>query len=98
MPRKTVSRAMLILLTASMLAWAFNIQSVKASATIYIRADGSVDPPTVPIQRDGNVYTFASDIYGSVIVEKNNVMIDGAGYSVIGTKSEKGIHLSDIKT
>jgi len=38
-----------------MLALAFNIQPVKASGSIYIRADGSIDPPTAPIFTMDNV-------------------------------------------
>ena len=47
--RKTVSGMMLTLLSIGMLALAFNIQPVRASGTIYIRADGSIDPPTAPV-------------------------------------------------
>lgn len=41
------------------LTLAFNVQIVGAPETIYIRADGSVDPPTAPILNIGNVsYAF----------------------------------------
>jgi len=39
----------------------YSIQPVKASGTIYIRANGSVDPPTAPIQRNGSIYTFVDE-------------------------------------
>ena len=45
---------------------------VKAESTIYIRADGSVEG-TDNIHRDGNVYTFTGDIFGSIVVEKDNI-------------------------
>jgi parallel beta-helix repeat protein len=62
---------------------AFNIRPVKAVGTIYIMEDGSVDPPTAPIHRDGDVYTFTDDIYdSSVTVAKDNVVVDGAGYTL----------------
>jgi len=32
-----------------------NIETVKASGTIYIRADGSIDPPTANITTTDNV-------------------------------------------
>jgi len=51
---KTVSGIMLTLILVSMLTLAFNVQPVEASGTIYIRADGSIDPPTAPTQRDGD--------------------------------------------
>ena len=53
--------------------------------TIYIRHDGSIDPPTAPIQRDGDIYTLTDNIVNqSMMVEKDNTMIDGAGYTLEG--------------
>ena len=72
-----------MLLLTSMLTLAFNVQPVKASGTIYIRADGSVDPQTTPILNVRNVYyTFTADIHDSIVVERDNIVIDGAGYTV----------------
>ncbi|MEM2912126.1 MAG: hypothetical protein QXM52_04035 [Candidatus Bathyarchaeia archaeon] len=51
--QKIVSGMMLALFLASMLLLAFDFQPVGASGTIYIKADGSIDPPTAPIKRDG---------------------------------------------
>ena len=56
---------------------------VKAESTIYIRADGSVEGTDL-IQRDGNVYTFTGNIYGSIVVERYNIVIDGGGYILEG--------------
>ena len=64
------------------------VDSASPTATrnlIYIRSDGSVDPSTAPIQRVENVYIFTADIQGSIIVEKDNVVIDGAGFTLQGT-------------
>jgi len=94
--RKTVSGIMLALLLTLMLMLAFNIQPVRGSGTIYIRADGSVDPPTAPIQRDGDVYTFNDNIYDSIAVERSNIVVDGAGYTVQGIENGTGIILSHI--
>jgi thermitase len=63
MCKKTVSGIFLTLCIAGLLLVAFKIEPVKASGTIYIRADGSVDPPTAPISTIDNVsYTFADNI------------------------------------
>jgi len=70
------------------------INIVKASETIYIRADGSIDPSTAPIQRDGNFYTFTDNIYNSIVVERDNVVVDGAGYTLQGTGSGTGTSLT----
>jgi len=86
---KAVSGIMLTLLLIGILILTFNIQPVEASGTIYIRADGSVDPDTAPISTVGNVtYTFTDNIiYDEIVVEKNNTVVDGASYSVQGTLS-----------
>ncbi|MGB9671580.1 MAG: NosD domain-containing protein [Candidatus Norongarragalinales archaeon] len=95
MRRNAVSGIVLLLLLTSMLTSAFTIQPAKAEGgTIYIRADGSVDPPTAPIQRDGDVYTFTDNIYDSIVIEKDNIVVDGAGYTLKGTGSGKGIDLT----
>jgi len=96
-----VSGLVLMLLLTSMLTSIFIVQPVKAEpGTIYIRADGSVDPPTVPIQRDGDTYTFTDNINDSIVVEKSNMIIEGSGYTLQGTGSwanpQKGIYLFNI--
>jgi len=63
---------------------------VKADTTIYIRADGSVDG-TDKIQRDRNVYTFTDDIFDPIVVDRDNIVIDGAGYILQGNGSGVGI-------
>ena len=96
MERKVVSGIMLTLLLIGMLTLAFNIQPVKASGTIYIRPDGSVDPPTAPISSvDKVTYTFTDNIVNqSIVVERDNIVVDGAGCTLQGTGSGKGIDLT----
>jgi len=98
--RKTSSGITLMLLLAGMLTLTFNIQPAKAwTGTVYIRADGSVDPSTAPIQRDGDLYTIigniTSDSHG-IMIERDNLTLDGAGYTVQGTLAlnSQGIGLS----
>jgi len=63
------------------------IKITKADDTdIYIRADGSIEG-TDKIQRDGDLYTFIDDIYSRIEIQRSNIILDGAGYSII--KSEK---------
>jgi parallel beta-helix repeat protein len=65
---------------------------VYAGGTIYIRADGNIEG-TDKIQRDGNVYTFTGDISDSLVVEHDNIVVDGAGHVLEGAGAGKGIHL-----
>jgi parallel beta-helix repeat protein len=99
MKRELFSGFLVISLLISMLGLACSIQPVKAEGTIYIRADGSVDPPTAPISTVDNVtYTFTSNIYDSIVIERNNIVLDGAGYILEGPKDSfsqaPGIDLS----
>ena len=93
--RRTVSAIMLTLLLTSMLTLAFNIQPVKASETIYIRADGSIDPVSAPISTsDNTTYLLFADIYASIVIERNSTVLDGAGHRIQGTGSGNGIDLT----
>jgi parallel beta-helix repeat protein len=88
---------MLTLILTSVAMFAFNIHLVRTVGTIYIRADGNIDPPTAPILTVDNItYIFTDNIKDSVIVERNNIVVDGAGYTVqsTGSYSSKGIDLS----
>ena len=61
---------------------AVSIQQVKSQegTIVYILSDGSIDSSgvAVPIQRDGDVYTFTDNMDYPLVVQCNNVTIDGA--------------------
>ena len=82
----------MLLITAFILA--FNINPAEAQNIIYIRADGSIDPPTTPIMRTGNLYRFIDDIHASLIVEKDDIVIDGDGYTLYGLGYGIGMEIS----
>ena len=97
---KPVSGVMLTLLLTGMLALSFNIQPVKASGTIYIRADGSIDPPDAPISSVDNItYTLTGNISSDadgIVVEKSSIVVDGDGYTLQGSGSGNGFSLGSI--
>ena len=83
-----MKKAFLLLFILLLFSAVTIVDSASPAATrnlIYIRSDGSVAPSTAPIQRVENVYTFTDDIQGSIIVERDNVVIDGAGFTLQGT-------------
>jgi len=100
--KRVVSGVMLILLLTGILTLAFNIQPVKTewTGTVYIRADGSIDPPDAPIITYDNItYTLNDSIVSSadgIVVERDNIIIDGEGYTLQGQEDyySKGIYLS----
>ena len=88
----TVSKIMLLLLLSGLVVFAFefNVKPAKAwTGTVYIRADGSIDPPDAPIATyDHVVYTLTDNITSDgdgIVVERDNIIVNGAGYMVQGT-------------
>jgi parallel beta-helix repeat protein len=85
--KKSASMLALFLLVSVVLVSFPQIETAKAEDTIYIRADGTVEG-TDMIQRDENVYTFLGNIsvegtqVDGIIVERDNIVIDGAGYTL----------------
>ena len=96
MNRNVLAFTLILMLSVS-LFYGLSVHSVEADApaTIYIKADGSVEG-TDKIQRDGDVYTFTFDIYEPIVVGRDNIVVDGAGYTLQGTGGSEsvGIDLS----
>ncbi len=93
--RKLVVSGVMFLLLISTLVATVKIRSAKAewTGTVYIRANGQVDPVTAPITVvDNKTYVFIGDITGSLIVERDSIIVDGAGHIIEGT--DKGINLN----
>ncbi len=68
------------------------------SPAIIVRSDGSIYPPTAPIQRVGDVYTFKGNISSyTIVIQRNNVVIDGAGYTLQGNRNSTGVFLQSIQ-
>jgi parallel beta-helix repeat protein len=77
-----------IFLLVGMLVFASDVKLGRADGIVYIRADGSIDPPTAPIQRNGEVYTLTGNITSGsdgIVVERNNIVIDGTGFTIEST-------------
>jgi len=85
-----------ILLLMGMLNLASSIQQAKAGRTIYIRADGSIDPPTAPILRIGDLYVVTDNINESIVIQRNNMTLEGAGFTIQGGGDGNGVELQGI--
>ncbi|MCJ7424499.1 right-handed parallel beta-helix repeat-containing protein [Candidatus Bathyarchaeota archaeon] len=84
-----------ITILCSILVFIPRINTARASDTIYIRSNGSIDPSSVAIERSGNTFTLTSDISDSIVVERSNIVIDGAGYILEGDGTGNGLDLSE---
>jgi len=74
--KKIITAVALLLILSFMLVSIPEIGIVKAESTIYNRTDGRVEG-TDKIQRIGNIYAFIDDLFDSIVVEKDDVVIDG---------------------
>jgi parallel beta-helix repeat protein len=63
--------------------------------TIYISADGSVEPQTASLQRNGDTYTLTSDLFGGIKAQKSYVTLNGAGYTIARNDSGTGVDLGN---
>ncbi len=88
MQKKVILGLIVAILSISLLAGFIfaepNPSSQLSLQSIVIRQDGSIYPPDVPIQRNGEVYTFTNNIYGTVKIQKSNIVLNGAGYTLSG--------------
>jgi hypothetical protein len=56
--------------------------------TISIKADGSIEPSTAPIQRNGNTYTLTDNITNyHLSIQCDNIIVDGRGFTIKGRES-----------
>jgi parallel beta-helix repeat protein len=58
-----------------------------------ISSNGVCDAPN--INQNGNVYTLTGDINGTLVVNCDNIVLDGAGYSFLGQGQSSGIWLQN---
>jgi parallel beta-helix repeat protein len=93
----------LTLVMALMFSFLFHgifVQPVESQsfATIFIRADGSFEG-TDKIQRGDNIYTFTSNIEGSIVIEGSNVVLNGASFTLQGeiTINGSNIEIKNLK-
>jgi outer membrane protein assembly factor BamB len=95
--RKTVSSIVISLLVLGTLASVFDIRTVRATGTIYIMADGSIDPPTAPIHTADNItYTLTGNITSDadgIVIERDSIILNGAGYTMTGSGIGNGTTL-----
>lgn len=66
--------------------------------TVYIQADGSIEPSTAPITIENNVYTLTGDLTNTTVkIERDGIILDGAGHSIIGNDSNfhAGVDISN---
>ncbi|MCW4055227.1 MAG: DUF1565 domain-containing protein, partial [Candidatus Bathyarchaeota archaeon] len=95
MDKKFYCTLVLALTLTAVLGASVNVQKVRALyPTIYIKANGSIDPPAANITSADNVtYSFTANINAFIVVEKNDTVVDGGYFTVQGSGGGTGIDL-----
>ncbi len=81
---KTLISIVIFVIVAAALVMAQPVDSQIVMPTILIRPDGTISPDNIPIVRNGDTYTFTGDIYATIKIQKSNIILDGAGYTLSG--------------
>jgi parallel beta-helix repeat protein len=81
--KKIASMFVLLLLFLVVLVFLPQLDVVKAQDTIYIQANGNIEG-TDKIQQNRNLYTFTADVFDCIVIQRSNIVIDGAGYTLHG--------------
>ncbi|MEM2087446.1 MAG: NosD domain-containing protein [Thermoproteota archaeon] len=82
---------------ASLTVSRLSVEAGWSNGTINIKEDGSIDPSDAPIRRDGKTYVLTDDIIASedgIIIERDNIILDGNGHRVTGPFSFRGRGIS----
>ena len=83
----------LMLVPAFAVAFSGSANAQVSKPGIIIKTDGSIEPPSAPIQRRGDTYVFTDDIRtDGISIQRAGITLDGAGHTLMGpyngTKSE----------
>ena len=99
MKRKTYATLILALLVLGMFAPVCinNASADDSPINIIINGDKTVSPADTGLfDIDGSTYTLTRNFTGSITVNTNDIVIDGAGYTVQGSGGGIGVTISSI--
>jgi parallel beta-helix repeat protein len=96
LPLAFISVLLLSLVAGTQLAYfaSANFFPEQVPSGIEITSTGAVEGTDL-IQRSGNVYTFTGDIHRTIVVLRDGVVLDGAGYTLQGSGGGVGVFLQE---
>jgi nitrous oxidase accessory protein NosD len=88
--------AFTLFVLASLLLGTITVQQVHSGSPqiIFVKPDGSIYPSSAPIQRSGETLTLTSNITNPIVIEQDNIVFDGAGYTLQGSRSGVAFNLT----
>ena len=98
MKKKAICASLVLALLFSLAAGTLLVDLANANPIaprsypqITINSDGSITPPTAPINRTGNVYTLTEDILEqTILIYRSDIMFEGAGHIINVPKKSEG--------
>jgi parallel beta-helix repeat protein len=97
-------------LGVTIIVWFVASTLIATDFTNLTKADPYIPPEEVPsgyriygngtctaenIRREGEVYTLTGDIEGTIVIERNGIVLDGTGHTLQGNGSSYGVWLQD---
>ena len=77
----------MLFLSAVAVTQIINFTIAQNAEDITINNDGTITPSSAPVTLNENVYTLNRNIYGSITIEKDYVVFDGAGFAINSSSS-----------
>lgn len=87
----------ILFIVSSTLLFLFTVVSIAKPqflGNVYILEDGSI-VGTDKILRSGDIYTLTGNISGGIQVQRSNIVIDGASFTIYGDGQGRGLDLSN---
>jgi parallel beta-helix repeat protein len=83
---KGFALVLVILILSVMVLGTAQVLPVRSQyqGSITINVDGTVSPSTAPIRQVDNAYTLTENLTGSIVLKRNNTILDGFGYTLLG--------------
>jgi len=82
---ETILEHFLVIVFVALMFFAlFSVSPLQAQpqSNVTIGADGTVTPSTAPIQKEADIYTLTGDFQGSILIQRSNIVLNGAGCSI----------------
>ncbi len=88
--------AFTLLILTSLLLGTVTIQQVHSASpqTFFVKPDGSITPSSAPIQRSGETLTLTGNINNPIVIEQDNIIFNGDGYTVQGSGNRVAFNLT----
>lgn len=75
----------------------FETNTAYGQTPIYIRSNGTIEPSNANITRpDQQTYVFTSNINDPIIIQRSNIILDGASYSLTAPASQQAIYIYSL--